>query len=160
MPGSTLNHPKRAWRWKRKTAAQMRVGKRREMARKREKKRKLRKTTPYQRRSQRRRARLVHRIWWWHLTCFLPLLWPLLAKGDVQIIVDCSINWILIPEGRASRTRANSGRVASLCLDHRHGPSQKSLHTPDGRRSTQMPFFLLQGRSCLLVSKHACKQQG
>lgn len=61
-------------------------------------------------------------------------------KSDVQITVDCGINWNLIPEGRASRARANSGRVASFCLDHRHGPSQKSLHTPDGRRSTQMPF--------------------
>lgn len=127
MPGSTLNHPKRAWRWKRKTVAPTRVGRRREMARKRGKKRKRRKTTPYQRRSQRRRARLVNRF-----------------KSKVLITIKCSINWVLISEGRASRARANSGRVASFCLDHRHGPSQKSLHTPDGRRSTQMPFLLLR----------------
>lgn len=135
MPGSTLNHPKRVWRWKRKTVALMRVEKRREMARKRGKRRKLRKTTLYQRRSQRRRAR------------FFPfLLLPLFT-----VIKPSYVNCVLISEGRASRAGANSGRVASLCLDHRHGPSQKSLHTPDGRWSTHILFYC-----CSVLDRRAC----
>lgn len=64
-------------------------------------------------------------------------------KNDVlmTVIKSSYVNWVLITEGRASRAGTNSGGVASLCLDHRHGPSQKSLHTPDGRRSTYIFFF-------------------
>lgn len=36
-------------------------------------------------------------------------------------------------EDGVSGGRANSGGVASFCLDHRHSPPEMSLYTPDGR---------------------------
>ena len=61
-PGSTLSRPRRAWRWRRRAAAQRKTARRRGTGRKRGRRTRWTKTERYQRRSsQRRRGRSVVR---------------------------------------------------------------------------------------------------
>lgn len=162
MPGSTLNHPKRVWRWKRKTAALMRVEKRREMARKIGKKRKLRKTTLYQRGSQRRRARLVHRIRGWHLTCFLPIvasvIWNMMnsiSKLMCKLLLTVVLTgfWFQRAELQEQGLTLEEWLPSAWITDT---VPRRSPYIPQMGDEVRKCLFLLQDQSYLLVSKHVC----
>lgn len=71
--GSTLNRPRRAWKWKRKAAAPRKMERRRGTGRRKERRRKPTKTAHYQRRrSQRRRGRFVIGVGLWQNSFFPP----------------------------------------------------------------------------------------
>lgn len=134
MPGSTLNRPRRALKWRRKAAAQRRMGRRRGRGRRKGRKTKQTKTAHYQRRrSQRRRGRFViSNELHFHVFCFTP---------DYKYSTWHIYSAVRLAEDAVSGARANSGGMASLCLDHRHGPPEMSLHTPDGRWGTRRPHL-------------------
>lgn len=129
---------------------------RRGRGRKRRRRTNLTKMVRYQRRQhQRRRGRFVQiSICIFNSVLFIGFCYSVFSNiRDIKMVSASFLSEDWVPG-----TGADSGGMASLCLDHRHSSSEVSLHTSDGRRgisfSTVCALNLLFNISNSLTVKH------